>query len=312
MKKIILLALCAALMAGFTGCKKNEDEAVQPTEQVAQTQKENSGKKIAKIGDIEIDDATYNFFYNQAVSYYPDEIQAIDFTNMQIESIYISSAVGKKAGLTPEGAEDMKLQMKSSFGGDEEYKKFLTENSLDESFIDKYSEAYGYYMAIENEVSKNADYASEAEQYFKDNYLRAKHVLVMTEGLDDAAKAEKKKLAEDILKRAESGEDFDALVSEYSEDPGSQSSPDGYVFPEGQMVDEFYQGTKNIEIGAYNLVESSYGYHVIKRLALDETQELYDKFYAESNVEATMQGQAVEKYMTEKKEEYGIKIEYKE
>lgn len=311
MKKIILLALCAALASGIAGCGK-KTETGNTTEPTAAATETVSGKKTAKIGDIEIDDATYNFFYNMMLSYYPDEMQAIDATNMQVESTYIATVIGKKAGLDPKESETMKKQIKESYGSDEEYQKFLTDNGLDENFINKYSESYGYYMAIVDEVSKNADYTAEAEQYFKDNYLRAKHVLVMTEGLDEAAKAEKKKLAEDILKRAESGEDFDALVSEYSEDPGSKSESDGYVFPEGQMVDEFYQGTKNIEIGAYNLVESSYGYHVIKRLALDETKELYDKFYAQSNVESTMQAKAVDDYIKEKKDEYGIKIEYKE
>lgn len=309
MKKIIAFIACAALVSGLAGCgEKKEGNTAEPSAAATQAV---SDKRISKIGSTEIDDATYNFFYKMASAYYSDAAQATAAANQQIEAIYMAGEIGKKMKLDPSGKDELKSQIKSSYGSDEEYQKFLTDNGVDEAFVDKYAEACAYYDAINTYVAENVDYSKDAEQYFKDNYLRAKHVLIMTENLDDAAKAEKKKLAEEILQRAKDGEDFDALVSEYSEDPGSASEPDGYVFPEGQMVDEFYQGTKNIGIGEYNLVESNYGYHVIKRLALDETPELYEKFYSESDVENTMASKAVDDFINEKKEEYKIKIEYK-
>ena len=48
-----------------------------------------------------------------------------------------------------------------------------------------------------------------------------------------------------------------------------ESSPDGYVFTEGEMVDEFYQGTKALEVGGVSdPIKSSYGWHIIQRLPL--------------------------------------------
>ena len=141
----------------------------------------------------------------------------------------------------------------------------------------------------------------DKEAYFNENYWRAKHVLVGTESTTEEEKKESYALAQDILKRAEAGEDFDALVAEYSEDPGSHSQPDGYVFTTGEMVIEFEEGTKNTEIGKFTLVETSYGYHVIKRLALDETPELYEEFYSskEADIEGVARQAALKKFITE-------------
>ena len=50
--------------------------------------------------------------------------------------------------------------------------------------------------------------------------------------------------------------------------------PDGYVFTEGDRVDEFYQAAKALEPGqtSDSLVESGYGWHIIQREPLTEDQ----------------------------------------
>ena len=111
-----------------------------------------------------------------------------------------------------------------------------------------------------------------ARDRFDQTYMRCKHVLIKT--VDDNKKElenqdELKAKAAEVASRAKAGEDFDALIKEYNEDPGMESSPDGYVFTEGEMVDEFYQGTKALEIGAISdPIKSNYGWHIIQRLPL--------------------------------------------
>ena len=62
-------------------------------------------------------------------------------------------------------------------------------------------------------------------------------------------------------------------MNEYSEDTGLESYPDGYTYQEGEMVDEFYAGTKALEIGEYSrLVESNYGFHIIMRIEPDHDE----------------------------------------
>ena len=111
----------------------------------------------------------------------------------------------------------------------------------------------------------------EAKAYLLENYLRAKHILISTQELTDEAEiAAKKLIADKALERAQAGEDFDALITELGEDPGMASNPDGYVFTDGEMIPEFYEGTKALaDNGISGLVEGAYGWHIIKRLPLD-------------------------------------------
>lgn len=103
-------------------------------------------------------------------------------------------------------------------------------------------------------------------------YVRAKHILVaFEEGATDEQKAEKKALAETILARAKAGEDFDALVKEYGEDPGMESNPDGYYFTYGTMVEPFENTAFALKEGEISEpVETNFGYHIIQRLPLDD------------------------------------------
>ena len=59
------------------------------------------------------------------------------------------------------------------------------------------------------------------------NFQRIQHVLISFAGTRTEAtrtKEEAEKLAMDILARAQAGEDFDALVMEYTDDPGGKST----------------------------------------------------------------------------------------
>ncbi len=85
-----------------------------------------------------------------------------------------------------------------------------------------------------------------------------------------ASKAEAKKLADEITKRARDGEDFYSLVEEYGEDPGMVNNPEGYLFTYGTMVKEFEEASFALEVGEISdPVETPYGYHIIKKLPLD-------------------------------------------
>jgi hypothetical protein len=86
-------------------------------------------------------------------------------------------------------------------------------------------------------------------------------------------------LAYDILKKAEGGADFDALVKEYTDDspPGIYGMSNRGVqpaqgeYPRDGMVGAFGNVGFKIAVGAYGVADfdrqsSPFGYHVIKRL----------------------------------------------
>ncbi len=82
--------------------------------------------------------------------------------------------------------------------------------------------------------------------------------------LDQSAKKTK---AEEILNRIKGGEDFAKLAKEFSEDPGSKEKGGLYEgITAGQFMPEFEKAALALEPGqvAPNLVETTYGYHIIK------------------------------------------------
>jgi hypothetical protein len=98
--------------------------------------------------------------------------------------------------------------------------------------------------------------------------------------------SEKQAKAQEILARAQAGEDFAALANEFSEDPGNQAGPDaqprGGLYEDvrlGQMVKPFEEAALAVEPGQVvpNLVESDFGYHIIKLEAKNAAPEGADQ-----------------------------------
>ncbi len=87
---------------------------------------------------------------------------------------------------------------------------------------------------------------------------------------------EKKAKAEDILKKAKDGGDFEALAKEFSEDPGSKETGGLYEkVPMGQMIPEFEKAALALNPGeiAPNLVRTKFGYHIIKLEKKGDSEE---------------------------------------
>ncbi len=110
-----------------------------------------------------------------------------------------------------------------------------------------------------------AHYKQNIDQFSTPEQVHALHILLKTEGKDEAAV---KKQAEDVLKQAKSGADFGALAKKYSEDEGSAAKGgDLNFFGRGQMVPEFDQVAFSLPAGQISdLVKTQFGFHIIKVL----------------------------------------------
>lgn len=168
--------------------------------------------------------------------------------------------------------KDAYLNQIAQFGfSDQTYQNFM--------YISQCYQALNDYYFGENGVNTPSD--EDIQKYYEDNYITAKHILITTvdpaSGETKRTDEEAKKEAQSILDRINAGEDFDTLMNQYSEDTGLSNNPNGYTFTEGQMLTEFYDGAKALaEDEVSELVKSSYGYHIIKRVKLDDSQ--FDNF----------------------------------
>jgi peptidyl-prolyl cis-trans isomerase D len=106
-------------------------------------------------------------------------------------------------------------------------------------------------------------YEDNQQQYSTPEQVRASHILLKTEGKDDAAV---KKQAEDLLAKVKAGADFAQLATKFSEDEASKAKGgDLDFFPQGQMVPEFDKVAFSLKPGEISdLVKTQYGYHIIK------------------------------------------------
>lgn len=111
----------------------------------------------------------------------------------------------------------------------------------------------------------------EVERYYNDNIelfstpeqVRASHILLKTEGKDEAAV---RAAAEKVLQEAKAGADFAGLAKKYSEDESNaQLGGDLDYFARGRMVPEFDEAAFNAQPGLVpDLVKTSFGFHVIQ------------------------------------------------
>lgn len=95
--------------------------------------------------------------------------------------------------------------------------------------------------------------------------------------MSDDEKAELKKKAEDILAKAKAGEDFATLAKDNSDDTATATNGGQYkMYIDGYTVKEFADAVKTMKAGEIypQLVETTYGYHIIKLNAINENGRL--------------------------------------
>jgi parvulin-like peptidyl-prolyl isomerase len=83
----------------------------------------------------------------------------------------------------------------------------------------------------------------------------------------DRTKTDADKIATDVLAKARGGEDFKALMKQYSEDPGSKDTARPYeVSADAPLVEPFKKLSLRLKMGEVGLVKSPFGWHIIKRV----------------------------------------------
>jgi foldase protein PrsA len=152
---------------------------------------------------------------------------------------------------------------------------------------------------------------AEMKDYFDKNpgmfktaaQVHAWHILFATK---DKAQAEK------VYDQVKKGGDFAALAKQYSTDPGSKDKAGDLGWaPSTQYVTEFAAAVSSMAIGEYRLVETQFGWHIIK---LVETKPAEEKTFdqVKDQIKQILQQQTQSddftKYVAELKKKATIEI----
>lgn len=277
-----------------------------------------------------------------------EEAEVQESLQQEIDSLYESYADDVDASITDEDekrAEEEKLLLADLKANGLTYDKYIKsiEDSLrDEAIANKYIESLLAEVTVtDDDVQAYYDeqlayyqerYEEDPANYFDDyssflnggsqplvvpeGYNYYKHILVLDaeEGEDKDVDA----IVAEIYAKIEAGEDFDALIEEYGEDPGMQNEPyktEGYILSEANASD-YYEEFSAAALALENegditpeAVQSSKGKHIIKKcgpveaktVTLDEVKDTIRE-----QVETERKNDLYQEYLAQWKEEVKI------
>lgn len=286
-KAASIAAAAAMLVALPTGCGKTA------TTETSKTVQSDNGE--TDLGGVSIKTGLINYYiYTTAVkeaysSGFSGDYASFDWEQKDADGVKLDDKI-KKAAYEEMATKQLLEELAEKNGvtlTDEEVKQgrdsideFEKSNGKDAllsniaaiglSSEEDYLELYKTVMLnqkIQTDYAANPDKYIEdgvnLEDYSSDSRVSVKHVLIKN---TDSKFSDPKATADEVLKKAKSGEDFDALMKEYNEDPGETET--GYTFGKGEMVKEFENAAFALKCNEISdIVETQYGYHIIKRIA---------------------------------------------
>ena len=247
---------------------------------------------------------------------YKDKFKEMILDQMIYTEVIYEAA--KKENLLPTEEEVNKSieEFNTSIKDNDAYKKQLKELGIDDNFLkyqfernlasDNYKEKFNKDNSVTNDEMKK--YYDENKDDFYIDQVEASHILIKTiddedKKLSDEKKAEAKKKAEEVLAKAKAGEDFSELAKEYSQDTVSaKNGGDLGFFKKGEMVKPFEEAAFSMKVGEISdLVESDFGYHIIKVTDKEDRQKTFDE--VKETIRKTLQDEKCDAQVEKLKEE---------
>ena len=323
MKKILSLILSLIITVSLVGCSSNKAVATV------------NGENIT-LGNYEKVLALNKSFMEQNYGYsneiwstemekgktYEDVLKDTVLESMAISEVIYQEA--KKQGIEPTKDEVQKEinNFKEKIKNNEQYKKDNKEMGINDKFLEfQYSRELAN-KNLQNKFIKDSNISDkEMKKYYDENKddfyidtVTASHILLKTqddEGKELSAekKKEAKKKAEEALAKVKAGEDFAKVAKEYSQDSSASSGGELGTFGRNKMVTEFEDAAFAMKPGEISdIVETQYGYHIIKVTGRVDKQETYDD--VKEQIKSTLAGEKYTEYVEKLKKD--SKIEEKE
>ena len=246
---------------------------------------------VAKFDGGKVTKKEYQVYYEMFSSY----LKSYGYDSNSIPEEILLKAAQDKMIVTDAKKAGVKLSKEDKKEVDEifsneEYINYFKENY--DFSIDTLRQIYYNDYIIQAYIKKLATETEDAkiEEYIKNQYAEGEtidmneydtsHILfsfTKDDGtsMTDEEKANLKVTAEGVLARAVAGEDFATLAKEYSDDAGTVEgeNPGQYkMYMDGNTVQEYSDAVKSMKPGEVKatLVETAYGYHIIKLNAVNE------------------------------------------
>ncbi len=289
---------------------------------------------VAKVGDQDI--YAYEISYMVLSANMSGETLSVEDAAEFMSEYKVMAQIAEENDIVlseenKQSVQDQITEMESYYGGKEMFDQMLVQCGVTREQFAKIGEMSELVGVVNQKlpelglVSPTTD--ADVKAYYDEYYLRAKHILFMNQDeegnpIDDSVVSQEAKEVYEKIQAGQAFEDFESL----NDDPGSATAPDGYMFVnsskvaesnpdmvtvlQGQglvMVPEFEAGTialKNGEVSAP--VKSSFGYHIIKRLDINENETLFEneKEMVKNIVDYTKWTD----FINDMKEKYTVKI----
>ncbi|HOZ20280.1 MAG TPA: peptidylprolyl isomerase [bacterium] len=287
MRRFIIAALFTALVASSCGSPKGlKLEKGTPIYDLAMELAKSypavdpdANKTLVKCKYFQITPGSFFTEMQLAMGKNIDQIKTLDpkrlpdFLKVNIERMGERNLLlegAKKAGvvITPAQVDSTLQFIYTQNGGEEAFLQRIGSDAISietvKTDIEREMIIRKYFDKLYSEVKVTDDDLKQA--YNQDKTASVRHILLMTQGKDEAGKAEVRQKMEALLQRAKAGEDFATLATENTEDPGSKNSGGLYEnFPKGHMVKPFEDAAFSVPVGGISdIIETQYGFHILQ------------------------------------------------
>jgi peptidyl-prolyl cis-trans isomerase C len=200
-----------------------------------------------------------------------------------VEQLLIARATETEKNLAKERAEGQFGQYRPEMMSDEDFDRQLFAMGLNSDELRALLlKRTTCETVVERELGKNVQISAEEIRKFYDQnpqrfeepeQVKVSHVLISTwdditrREMSDSQKKARKAVAEKVLAKAKAGDDFTALVKEFSDDRRSKERNGEYTFPRRRLPPEFEAAAFSMKPDQISdIVTTRFGYHVIKFL----------------------------------------------
>jgi peptidyl-prolyl cis-trans isomerase C len=282
-RKYSLIALCALLLS-LGGASRAADEPLA-------AQVNGAAIPVSKLNQ------TFGAFLEQrglsadSISD-PSRVNSLKKQILELlinQELLWQEAEKEKIVVSQKEIDEALAKVKASASSEEEYRSRLKKAGFtEESYAQDLKRRLSAQRLIQEDIAKDisvsdeeihAFYEGNPAQFTRPEQVHVRHILVKVEADtdDDAKKAAREKI-DGVLTQAKAGADFAELAKKKSEGPTAKKGGDLGFISRGQTVPPFEQAAFALHVGEVSdVVETDFGYHVIKMEERNESEVVAEK-----------------------------------